>query len=166
MPHETDYEVGYKKPPKHSQFKKGQSGNPRGRPRRAKTIASLFSGVLDEKVTVTENGRRHKIAKAEAMLKHLVNDAAQGDIKATQTVLRAMEMLYRYKKAANLRETSSGPTPGAIVVIPHNNRDPLTPKQIAASEEYDAWLRQQGERRNSANENEQEEAPDERSSAG
>jgi len=54
MPPETDDEVGYKKPPKNSQFKKGQSGNPGGRPRREKNNSAriLFNDALDEKVPI------------------------------------------------------------------------------------------------------------------
>jgi hypothetical protein len=40
MPHEPSYEVGYKKPPLHARFKKGQSGNPRARPKRSKDFAA------------------------------------------------------------------------------------------------------------------------------
>ena len=57
-----DYEVGYKKPPKATQFKKGQSGNSRGRPPRAKDNAELFNKILDEKVSITDNGRLRQLA--------------------------------------------------------------------------------------------------------
>src|SRR5260370_28213794 len=83
MPREPDYEVGYKKPPTHSQFKKGQSGNPRGRPRRAKNLGTILGEALDERVPVTENGRHCKITKADVMLKQLVNPAAQGEAETT-----------------------------------------------------------------------------------
>jgi hypothetical protein len=60
MPREQrgDYEVGYGKPPRHTRFAKGQSGNPRGRPRGAKNFNTLLEEALDEPVTVTENGGR------------------------------------------------------------------------------------------------------------
>ena len=60
-----DYKVGYKKPPLHSRFKKGQSGNPRGRPRGAKNFSSVLNDALNQPVFVTENGRRRKISKRE-----------------------------------------------------------------------------------------------------
>ena len=41
-----DYKVGYKKPPLHSRFKKGQSGNPRGRPRGAKNFSSVLLSLI------------------------------------------------------------------------------------------------------------------------
>ena len=60
-----DYKVGYKKPPLHTRFKKGQSGNPRGRPRGAKNFSSVLNDALNQPVFVTENGRRRKISKRE-----------------------------------------------------------------------------------------------------
>jgi hypothetical protein len=63
MPHEPSYEVGYKKPPLHARFKKGQSGNPRARPKRSKDFAALLTEILNEKVTVTENGQPRQITK-------------------------------------------------------------------------------------------------------
>jgi len=62
MPRETDYEVGYKKPPKETRFKKGQSGNPRGRPSATENLRMLLGKVLDETITLTENGRHRKIS--------------------------------------------------------------------------------------------------------
>src|ERR1700719_3399279 len=74
---------------------KGQSGNARGRPRGAKTLATLLGEALDEKVTVTENGRRRKITKREAIVTVLVNRSAQADLKATQILLGMMQETER-----------------------------------------------------------------------
>jgi hypothetical protein len=165
MPHEPDYEVGYKKPPKHTQFKKGQSGNPRGRPRGAKNSATLFNEALDEKVTITQNGRLRKIAKREAMFKQLANRAAQGDPKATQTVLRHLPELERRSQSERAPADNSKPQPQVVVVLPDNGRDKeLTRRLIATRDEYVAERRQAQEHQNPANENE-EEVSDKRGSA-
>jgi len=66
---ERHYEVGYGKPPRHTRFKKGQSGNPRGRPCGSKNLSSLLSEALNEPVIVAENGRRRKISKRQAIIK-------------------------------------------------------------------------------------------------
>src|SRR6202023_2230754 len=87
IPGERDYPVGYGKPPEHTRFKKGHTGNPQGRPRRAKNLATLLGAALDGKVTVTENGRRRTITKREAMIPQLANRSAQADLKAKAIVL-------------------------------------------------------------------------------
>jgi hypothetical protein len=93
MPSKTrrDYEVGYGKPPLHTRFQKGQSGNPKGRPRGRKNLSSLLNEVLNGWVIVVENGRRKKITKREAIITQLVNKSAAADLKATQIVLALLQ---------------------------------------------------------------------------
>jgi len=79
-PPNRDYEVGYGKPPLHTRFEKGQSGNPRGRPKGAKNLAALVSDALNKRVVVTENGRRRKIAKRDLVIAQLVNKSATADL--------------------------------------------------------------------------------------
>ena len=84
---ERDYEVGYGKPPPHTRFVKGQSGNSRGRSRGAKNMKTLLSKALNELVVVTDNGGRRKISKREAIITQLVNRSAKADFKAIQILL-------------------------------------------------------------------------------
>jgi hypothetical protein len=84
---ERDYEVGYGKPPRHTQFQRGQSGNPRGRPAGSKNLATLVSEALNERVIVAENGGRRKISKREAIIKQLVNRSAKADWRAIKILL-------------------------------------------------------------------------------
>src|ERR1700731_351022 len=81
---ESKYEVGFQRPPRHTQFRKGTSGNPKGRPREAKNLAAVLDEALAEKVAIIENGRRGKITKRSAMIKQLVNKAASGDLRASR----------------------------------------------------------------------------------
>src|SRR5438105_15134853 len=74
--HERDYEVGYGKLPRHSRFKTGQSGNPRGRAPGAKNLRTLLSEALNECVIVTENGGRSKVTNREAIIQQLVHQSA------------------------------------------------------------------------------------------
>jgi Family of unknown function (DUF5681) len=89
MPPETprDYQVGYGKPPRHTRFKRGQSGNPRGRPREAKNLPTLLTEALNERVIVAENEGRRKITKREAIITQLVNRSAKADLRAIKILL-------------------------------------------------------------------------------
>ena len=83
----TDYAVGYGKPPEHSRFQAGQSGNPKGRPKGCLNLATTVNRALQEKVVITENGRRKSLTKLEVAIKGLVNRAVKGDAKAMQQLL-------------------------------------------------------------------------------
>jgi hypothetical protein len=84
---QRDYEVGYGKPPCHTRFVKGQSGNPRGRPPGAKNFKTLLTEVLNERVIVTENGGRRKVTKRQAIITQLVNRSATADFRAIKLLL-------------------------------------------------------------------------------
>ena len=81
------YEVGFGRPPRHTQFQKGHSGNPKGRPRGSRNASTLLDEALQGRVVVSENGQRRTVTKLEAILTQLVNKAAQGDHRATQLLL-------------------------------------------------------------------------------
>lgn len=83
-----DYSVGYGKPPVHSRFKPGESGNPRGKAKGRKNLATELLEELSERVIVTENGRQRKLSKQTLILKRMVSDAAQGDAKARDQLLK------------------------------------------------------------------------------
>jgi hypothetical protein len=89
MPPEAprDYKVGYGKPPRHTRFKKGQSGNPRGRPSGSKNLKTLLNEALNERVVVTEEGGRRNITKREAIVTQLVNRSATADLRALKILL-------------------------------------------------------------------------------
>jgi Family of unknown function (DUF5681) len=82
-----DNEVGYGKPPAHSKFVKGQSGNPKGRPKGSQNLSTILDKVSRERVRVTENGRMRYISKREATILQLVNKAVAGDLNAARVLL-------------------------------------------------------------------------------
>ena len=89
MPRERkrDYEVGYGKPPRHTRFKPGQSGNPRGRPSGSKNLKTLLGEVLNEPVVIADNGGRRRVSKREAIVAQLVNRSATADWRAVKILL-------------------------------------------------------------------------------
>lgn len=82
--------VGYGKPPKSTQFKKGQSGNPRGRPRNRRQKVP-YDAVLGQMVTIREDGRERRVTAAEAFLLHLTKRGLEGDSAAARASLAAIE---------------------------------------------------------------------------
>jgi len=93
------YDVGYRKPPKAGQFRRGASGNKNGRPRGAKNIATLLIEALREQVTVIENGSPRRMSKLELMFEQLADQGAGGDLRAVAMVLQ------RFDAAQNRVET-------------------------------------------------------------
>jgi hypothetical protein len=89
------YEVGYKKPPIATRFKKGKSGNPSGRPKRVPIIdpGLLLEAIDNEEIIVTENGKRKRMPKVEIEFRQLFTKALKGDLRAARHVF---EMATEY----------------------------------------------------------------------
>lgn len=81
-------DVGYKRPPKHAQFRPGQSGNPKGRPRRDRSPKAVFSQLLALKI---QSGDGKAVSMEEAIMRQLVFAAAKGDHRARTQVLNLMD---------------------------------------------------------------------------
>jgi hypothetical protein len=81
------YEVGYGRPPRAHQFKPGESGNARGRPKGAKSEATILPALLNRKIEIREGGRVRKITVHEAILLRCVEDALKGNVKTTSFLL-------------------------------------------------------------------------------
>jgi hypothetical protein len=87
-PESGGYQVGYGRPPLHSRFKPGQSGNARGRPRRKRGMPELLDEVLSEKMWVTVKSRRKRVSVQVGILYRLREQALKGDHKAIRTLLQ------------------------------------------------------------------------------
>ncbi len=100
-----DYEVGFGKPPKSGQFKKGQSGNPKGRPRDSKNLKTIMLRELSEKVTIKEGSKTRTLNRLEGIVKALTNSALHGKLGA---IVKLLEMLERLQQT---EATSAEPAP-------------------------------------------------------
>lgn len=87
-PPQDEYEVGYGKPPKATQFKTGQSGNPYGRPKGKRNFATVLFAELNTMVSISENGRSKQVTKLEAATKQLANRAAAGDLPSMRMLIQ------------------------------------------------------------------------------
>lgn len=96
---EDNYAVGYRKPPKHTRFKKGQSGNPSGKRQRSKKkIYDLFEEILGEKLMVLINGKKKKTSKIEVAIRKAVQKALEGDFKFLKLVLEIAKQSQLYEE--------------------------------------------------------------------
>ena len=82
--------IGYRNPPVATRFKKGQSGNPKGRKKGSRSIASMVQAALGETVVVNIGGKRKTVSKLEAAFIQQSNKAAAGDPKAVKLMLDIM----------------------------------------------------------------------------
>jgi hypothetical protein len=87
----SDYPVGYKKPPLHTQFKPGQSGNTKGRPKKRATITDVVEELLRRIVSVNIDGKVWRITMMEAIALTHISKAAKGDHKSAILVLNQLK---------------------------------------------------------------------------
>ncbi len=87
----TGYEVGYGKPPKSTRFRKGQSGNPKGRLKGSKSAQTLLEQALSAPVSINEGGTTRVIEQRMALFKSLVARAIKGDARAAALAVKLME---------------------------------------------------------------------------
>jgi hypothetical protein len=88
---DADNRVGYRRPPKHSRFQPGRSGNPRGRPLGVKSLSDIVRKIVGQKATVTENGRVRRVPRLEAILLPAAGEASRGDPRALRLLLQLTE---------------------------------------------------------------------------
>jgi hypothetical protein len=74
-----DFEVGYKKPPKHSQFKPGQSGNRKGKPKKNTTLQEEVNDIFMTQVPVMKNNKKAYVTKRQLMLEQIINGGINKD---------------------------------------------------------------------------------------
>jgi len=123
--------VGYGKPPRHARFKKGQSGNPRGRPSESKNLKTLLSEALNEPVIVTENdGRRRKITKREAIVRQVVDCSATPDLRAVRIVFDLLRDIEGQSEPAS-------PETSAFTAADEEVIEQLKARLLRKKEEFD-----------------------------
>ena len=111
-----DYEVGYRKPPKATQFQKGRSGNPKGAKKKAAIddVRIMVEDVLAAPVTLRDGEKELKVTRMEAMLRKQRLNALKGDSKAAKAMFKLSQkagMFSQAKRRSNIVIDPAGSTP-------------------------------------------------------
>ena len=104
--------VGYKKPPAHSRFKKGQSGNPRGRPRQEFSASQMFAQEFEKNVFIVENGMRLRTNKLRLVFKRVINQAIAGDVRPLVSILQRINAFENLRRAPAESRRRANPLEG------------------------------------------------------
>lgn len=120
--------VGYGKPPAATRFKKGVSGNPKGRPKGSLNVATVFIKTLREKVVINEHGQRKRVTKLEAAMKQLINKAATGD-------QRSMRLLVELARDAEAKQNLPGSQEPALSCVDQEIIDDILKRFSETKEE-------------------------------
>jgi len=102
----SEYEVGFGKPPKGHRFKSGKSGNPRGRRKMSANIWNALYGALDDKIRTTKGRQSKKLSSAEVYVRLQTDRALRGDWKAFMWVMKLAAKAIKVKPMTDAEEQS------------------------------------------------------------
>jgi hypothetical protein len=85
--------VGYRRPPVHTQFKPGQSGNPKGRRKGQRNVHTVLNETLNQRITIREGDRTRSLTKLDGVILTIVSNALKGDAKAQASLITIMRSL-------------------------------------------------------------------------
>jgi hypothetical protein len=84
----SGYVVGYGKPPAASRFKRGQTGNPKGRPKGQKNLKTLIRQAMTAKISVQEGSSNRQVSKIEGVVLRQLQNALKGNDRSAMAVIR------------------------------------------------------------------------------
>lgn len=113
--HDPHRAIGYGNPPRSGQFRKGMSGNPKGRPRVRKRPSEILDDILNSEIEIREGGRLRRVTAIEAVFRRQVADAMKGDPKATDRLLKCMQVFGAAGAATGAGEAEASPAETALM---------------------------------------------------
>lgn len=122
--------TGYANPPQHSRWHKGQSGNPSGRPKKAKTVIEDLEAELKETIQINEGGRPKRVTKQRAILKSAVARSIKGDSRATGLLLGLCARMI----AADPDQASDVLSPADLKILEDHLEREVKRRQAGASQ--------------------------------
>ena len=90
---DDDYKVGYGKPPRHTRFKPGQSGNAKGRPRGQRNVRTVVTEQLKERIKIREGDKTRTVSRLDAIVRQFINNALKGDPKSLSAFILLLRQI-------------------------------------------------------------------------
>jgi hypothetical protein len=118
-----DYTVGYGRPPLETRWKRGESGNPRKKPRRQENIVEILDRLLLSSVNVTLNGETKRVSALEAIISQLQVKEMSGHASSSRILLRYRAFAGQHaEKVFQLIFVDSQSTPAVSDTISGDDR--------------------------------------------
>lgn len=89
---DAPYDVGFGRPPEHTRFRPGRSGNPKGRPKLRRNLKTVVRDALNEAITIREGERKRRTSRLDALVRTVLNKALQGEAKAIPHLIALMRL--------------------------------------------------------------------------
>ena len=118
----SEYQVGYRRPPIHSRFKPGETGNRKGRPKEHRNHRTIVEQVFNEKITIREGKKTRKVTKFEAMLQATMLKAMKGDPRAANTLLGLLTRMQSFLEGENETPGAALPEEDAAIIREYARR--------------------------------------------
>jgi hypothetical protein len=137
------YEIGYGKPPKHTQFKPGQSGHPSGRPRGQRNFRTAVREALKEKITMREGERTRTVSKMDGIIQVTFNKALKGDPRGLVAFLQLVRWAGLMDEEPELSSAESIGAEDEAILTAFLERHGLKPSDNPPAEAEDSPPRPQ-----------------------
>ncbi len=112
-----EYEIGYRRPPSRTRFRKGQSGNPKGRPKGTKNLKTDLFEELNQPISLREGNKEIRVTKQRAMVKSLMARSLKGDPRSAALLLNMMARFFDVAELDDLGEIPLSPDEQELLTV-------------------------------------------------